>query len=414
MFSSFFGDSHALNFHPVSSKFKDDQLFGELTPKDTELLCTSSGFVTETQVFYTITEDGKSVWCQLIHSSVGIWYPTVQFTCKITDPATNTSVWKSINVTNFAPGTDRRSAKADEFSFTFNGSKSDPDYPESYTILARPTPDLQISLEISRPASVPGWKVGKGDQGGYSQFGPDSSNPEGYVIHRFWPRYKASGHVVLSGKAMPVEGRGMFVHAIQGMRPNLVAASWNFAHFQSNDLGGVSAIQMEFTTTNDYGKKGAGSGGVSVNIGSLVVGEKLVTVTAETKYPDEPREAEAPVKCRVTHLKPVLDPETGYQKPSEIQYEWAGPSLIADKPGTYQALLDIDLGDVEHPKGLIDKVDVLAEIPKVLKMAVNYVAGTKPYIYQWINPATLTVTEAGSDNPVEAHGFLYNEATFIS
>jgi hypothetical protein len=34
------------------------------------------------------------------------------------------------------------------------------------------------------------------------------------------------------------------------------------------------------------------------------------------------------------------------------------------------------------PKGLIEKVDVLAEIPYVIKSVVNYVAGTKPYIYQ--------------------------------
>ncbi|KAF9066641.1 oxidative stress survival Svf1-like protein [Rhodocollybia butyracea] len=417
MFSSFFStsppiDPEAPNFHPVSSKFKDTELFGELTPKDTELLCTSSGFVTETQVFYTITEDGLSVWCQLIHSSVGVWYPTIQFTCKIFDPKTQKHTWKSINVTNFTAGSDRRSCKADEFTFTYK-EKSDSDYPESYTIQANPAPDVQLFLEVSRPASASGWKIGKGDAGGHSHFGPDPSNPEGYVIHRFWPMYKASGHVVLGGQATPVEGQGMFVHAIQGMRPNLVAASWNFAHFQSWELGGVSAIQMEFKTTDAYGKKGAGSGGVSVNIGSLVVGRKLAAVTAETRYPGETTE-EGSVKCRVTHLKPAFDAHTSYQKPGEISYEWAGPSLITDKPGTYKASLNVDVGDVEHPKGLIEKVDVLAEIPKVIKLAVNYVAGTKPFIYQWINPAKLSITEPGSETAVEASGFLYNEATFIS
>ncbi|KAE9407822.1 oxidative stress survival Svf1-like protein [Gymnopus androsaceus JB14] len=421
MFSSIFStappiDPEAPTFHPVSEKFKDAELFGELTPKDTELLCTSSGFVTETQIFYVITEDGTSVMCQLIHSSVGVWYPTIQLTCKIYDPKTKQLTWKSINVNNFtsAPsGLDKRSTKADEFSFTYK-SKSGSDYPESYSVVASPVPEVQIFLEVARPASVSGWKIGKGDEGGYSKFGPDPSNPEGYVIHRFWPRVKATGHVILNGQAKPLEGHGMFVHAIQGMRPDRVATSWNFAHFQSPDHGGVSAIQMEFKTTDVYGKKGAGSGGVSVNVGSLVVGNKLAAVTTETKYPGETNAGDAPVQCRVTHLNPTLDADTGYQKPCGVLYEWAGPSLISDKPGTYKASLNVDVGDIEQPKGLIEKVDVLAEIPKVLKMAVSYVAGTRPYLYQWINPATLAITEPGSEKPIEANGFLYNEATFIS
>jgi len=74
----------------------------------------------------------------------------------------------------------------------------------------------------------------------------------------------------------------MFVHAIQGMRPNLVASRWEFCPLSKPAHGGVSAVQMEFTTTNAYGRKGAGSGYVSVNVGGLVIGGKLATVTAET------------------------------------------------------------------------------------------------------------------------------------
>lgn len=317
-------------------------------------------------------------------SCSSVWYPTIQLTCKIYDPKTQQLTWKSINVNNFTSppsGLDKRSSKADEFSFTYK-SKPGSDCPESYSIQANPAPDVQIFIEVARSASAPGWKIGKGDEGGYSHFGPDPSNSEGYVIHRFWPRFKATGHVVLGGQAKPIEGHGMFVHAIQGMRPDLVASSWNFAHFQSQDHGGVSAIQMEFKTISTYGKKGAGSGGVSVNIGSLVVGEKLAAVSTETKYPGETNDADTPVQCRVTHLNPTLDPETSYQKPCGVLFEWAGPSLISDKPGTYKASLNVDLGNIERPKGLIEKVDVLAEIPRVLKMAVNYVAGTKPYVYQ--------------------------------
>jgi Svf1-like C-terminal lipocalin-like domain/Svf1-like N-terminal lipocalin domain len=259
-------------------------------------------------------------------------------------------------------------------------SSAGTDFPESYTIRANLGVDFQVSLEIQRPASIPGYKVGKGAQGGYSYFGPDPQKAEGYVIHRFWPRFKATGTVIQNGKAKPVQGYGMLVHAIQGMRPNLVASSWNFAHFQSDQAGGVSAIQMEFKTLEAFGKRGAGSGGAVVNIGSLVIGDKLAAVTAETKWPGE--KPTGSVVSQTTHLNPEQDPDTSYRKPTGILFEWKGPSIIPDAPGTIEAKLQIDLGTVAKPIGLIEKVDVLAEIPYVLKVAVNYVAGTKPYIYQ--------------------------------
>ena len=291
-------------------------------------------------------------------------------------------VWKSINVSNFVtplPGLDKRSSKADEFTI-LHTTTPDSEYPESYLITAKLGKDLQLSLNIQRPASIPGWKIGKGPEAGYSYFGTDTKKAEGYVIHRFWPRVQATGQVTMNDKIQSVKGSGMFVHAIQGMRPNLVASAWNFANFQSDEQGGVSAIQMEFTTQEKHGKRGSGSGGVVVNIGSLVVGGKLVTVTAETKWPGE--ESQGAVISRAAHTKRLPDPDTGYSQPTEVVYEWKGPSVVPDIPGEIQAKLEVDLGSVQSPKGLIDKVDVLAEIPYVLKVAVNYVAGTKPYIYQ--------------------------------
>jgi hypothetical protein len=139
---------------------------------------------------------------------------------------------------------------------------------------------------------------------------------------------------------------------------------------------------MEFTTIEKYGRRGATSGGVVTNIGSLVVGDKLAAVTAETHWPDEELGAGAAVKSRASHLKPELDAETGYNVPRELLFEWAGPSLLPESPGAYAATLHVDVGDCAHPKGLVEKVDFMAEIPRMIKVAVNYVSGTKPYIYQ--------------------------------
>lgn len=312
-----------------------------------------------------------------------VWYPTIQFTCKIANPGKGEKTWKSVNVSNFVtppPGYDKRSSKADEFSILYKSHPDNAEFPESYTIRANLGLDLQISLEVQRPAAIPGWKLGKGPQGGFSYFGTNPKSADGYVIHRFWPRFKAAGHIIRSGQAEPVEGFGTFIHAIQGMRPNLVASAWNFATFQSNDLGGVSAVQMEFTTQPANGKHGAGSGGAVVNIGSLVIGDKLACITAETKWPGE--ESTGPVISRATHINPEIDPDTSYGKPKEILYEWKAPSILPDAPGTVEAKLSASVGSVDSPQGLVEKVDVLAEIPYVLKVAVNYVAGTKPFIYQ--------------------------------
>lgn len=279
------------------------------------------------------------------------------------------------------PNLDKRSCKADQFSITHKSAPGTPT-PESYTIRANLADDLQLSLEVSHSADIPGWKLGKGPKGGFSYFGPDLEKPESYVVHRFWPRTRATGVIVRKGQVVEIKGEGMFVHAIQGMRPNLVAARWNFASFQSSALNGVSAVQMEFTTTDAHGRKGSGSGFVTVNVGSVVVGGKLAAVTAETKWPDEAYPENPDIISRAIHSKKAHDADTGYEAPTEVVFRWVGPSLVKEAPGSVDANLTIDVGAPDAYKGLVEKVDVLAEIPKVIKTMVNVVAGTKPYVYQ--------------------------------
>jgi hypothetical protein len=428
MFSSFFNqpaNPKATNFHPVTLGLKPEDYFGELEPKDLELTC-STGFVTETQTWYHFLEDGTFLSIQLIHSGVGMWYPTIQMTCKIYNPATKDKHWTSVNVADFQcpgdPRLDKRSSKSDKFIIQYKTTK-DPEYPEAYDIRANLTDKLQFSVTISRLGTASGWKVGKGPKGGFSYFGPDLSKPEGYTIHRFWPRTKCSGTVIREGNAIEANGIGMFVHAIQGMRPNLVATKWNFVNFQSNELGGVSGIQMDYTTTSDYGQQGAGSGGVTISVGSLVARGKLIAVTAEVVLPGEKPSEDPSGQSHAQHLDHHPDKETGYKPPSRFVFTWGGPSVVEGVKGNVSATLELNSGTPQQFNGLIEKVDVLAEIPYVIKSLVNYVAGTKPYIYQFYNPATLTLTgpasvigdgEGEGTTTVAVNGTLFNEATFIS
>ncbi|KAH8826435.1 oxidative stress survival, Svf1-like protein [Flagelloscypha sp. PMI_526] len=412
MFSSFFSTfpPDAQNLDPVSSRYDESHLLGTLTPKDTEW-AIASGFSTETQVFYTVCDDGTFLMCQLIHSSVGLWYPQIHFTSRIYNEKKNISIWRSINVTNFTtppPRLDKRSCKADQFSITH---KSETDGGESYLVNVKLDDKIQISLNVTRPATIPGWKIGNDEKGGFSYLGPDPAKPDGYVVHRFWPRYNASGHIITNGQAQEVNGHGMFVHAIQGMRPDSIASRWNFAHFQSNQHDGVSAIMMEFTTTDEHGKKGKGTGNVKVNIGSLVVGGKLAAVTAQTHWPGEA--ATNSTVSKATHSEGVKDKDTGYSMPSSITFEWAGPSVVPEKKGAWKANMTVDLGNLQKPRGLIEKVDVLGEIPALVKTAVSLVSGTKPHMYQWYNPSTLEIQDP-EGNKISAEGDVYMEATFIS
>ncbi|KAF8312480.1 survival factor 1 [Clavulina sp. PMI_390] len=431
MFSSFFTtvDPTAPTFRPVTSAFEAKDHFAPLEPKDLEWTI-GSGFVTETQVWYHTLEDGTFLILQIIHSSAGMFYPTVQFACKIWDPKSQEKTWKSVNVSNFVtppPSTgsktyDKRSSKSDSFTVAHNAAPSDSTFAESYMITANLDKDLQISVEVSRPAAISGFKLGKGPKGGFSYFGHNPDSPDGYVVHRFWPRTHISGHIINKGQAIEAKGTGMFIHAIQGMRPDLVAASWNFCDFQSEENGGTSAVQMEFKTIDAYGRKGAGSGGVIVNIGSIVVGGKLVAVTGETRWPDEAASDDGPIVSRAEHIDPEADADTGYLKPSKIKYVWKGASVVDDAAGIVSAESIVEVGTPAAPKGLVEKVDVLAEIPTILKAFVNYVAGTKPYIYQWFNPATLTITapaslvggEGTEAKTITVSGVTFNEATFIS
>lgn len=81
------------------------------------------------------------------------------------------------------------------------------------------------------------------------------------------------------------------------------------------------------------------------------------------------------------HLSTVKDSFTGYPAPTGMEVDWSGERR--DGQGKASAKLVVDkLGAVEGEGGLIEKVDVLAEIPYVIKKALSAVTGTKPYIYQ--------------------------------
>jgi hypothetical protein len=166
---------------------------------------------------------------------------------------------------------------------------------------------------------------------------------------------------------------------------------------------------MEFATTDDYGPGGAHSGRTKVNIGSvsasslpqtglLVVGQ---THEPGSTYPVPNKDASV-----AEHLDVAKDVDTGYMAPHGLSFVWEGDRL--DGAGRARAVTTVQ--DVWS--GLVEKVDVLAEIPAILRKALAAATGTKPFIFQYHNKATLNIETDGKTTPVE--GWMFNEASFIS
>jgi Svf1-like C-terminal lipocalin-like domain/Svf1-like N-terminal lipocalin domain len=167
--------------------------------------------------------------------------------------------------------------------------------------------------------------------------------------HIFWPRTHVTGSVIANGHTIDAKGLGMYVHAIQGMKPHHAACKWNFGNFQGKN---ISAVMMEFTTPPSYGSQVVNIGGIVKEDGTL---------------------AAAMVENAAIHKTVEKDEETGWDAPTSLELSWMGQT----KDGVeVTAITDSDL------KNLVERVDVLAEIPAVIKAFIAGVAGTKPFIYQ--------------------------------
>ncbi|KAK8864504.1 hypothetical protein IAR55_001754 [Kwoniella newhampshirensis] len=408
-------------FFPVTSY---NSGFGALTPEDTAWSNTSNkGFQTETQVWYTILEDGSMLMVQVIWSYIGLFLvpATTQMTFKHYNPKTGKTTWRSVNATG-AKFHDR-GCKSDQFEIRHAGT---PTTEETYTISAHLDKTVQLNITYTRPSSAPGFKYGEGPEGGISTFGKDRTpeKRDGYVVHRFHPLMHSAGTVIIDGQVVDAKGDAIFIHAIQGMRPNLVASRWNFAFFTSGGgfeegkLGSVRAVQMEFETTDDYGPSGPKSGRTKVNVGAVYTsGQEPVPflITGQTHSPASSEKPVYPTSSQdvssARHISPAKDKETGYAVPEGLEFKWEGDRR--DGKGRISAISKQEkAGAVLGQGGLIEKVDVLAEIPYVIRKGLAAVTGTKPYIYQWHNPSTLDVTIGDETIPVK--GWLYTEASYVS
>ncbi|KAF3483503.1 SVP1-like protein [Arthroderma uncinatum] len=325
----------------------------------------------ETQTFYLFSDNGDMASLQLIYNNVAGLHTTCQFNCKVfsADPA-KPHVWASDPVQNHIFDEDMLSFGGDNVAVTLNEEGN------AYTIKSAINEDSLVNITLTRIA--PGFVAGKD---GTSTFGTDPMNPWGSMRHAFWPRCKVEGSIITREREIDFAGNGFFVHALQGMKPHHLASRWNFVDFQSPTF---SAGMMEYTTPPSYGS-------TVVNVGGVVKDGEIIYAGAPNT---------------VTHTDSTQDSENDWPEPTALKVVWSGKTADG-KP--FEATLEGSLG----PR--LDRIDVLAEVPGLIKSLVGSVAGTRPYVYQFCPPHKLPIKiKIGDEDEITEEGTLLMEATFIS
>ncbi|KAJ3409221.1 RNA-dependent ATPase [Chytridiales sp. JEL 0842] len=321
---------------------------------------------TEAQTFYITLDEGNAfAFIQVVYSTLG-WSPTVQITGRVyfPDAANNVAKTSSVDGTTFHVSEDKLSVDCEHIHIKFHPD----DF--SYDVTLDYGSDLQADLKFKPVVKM--YKVNDGKV----HFMPDPTH--GYIAAQFMPKAQVTGSMTVHGKKMDAKGEGLYLHAVQ-FKPQCVG-KWNFVNFQSKD----SAIVLyEFEMPADMG--------YTLDIvcqGSLVHKGKLVSVLTDN---------------RSVHVRKLYDAFSGYEIPTEIALSWRGRTT----DGTDQDV-KIDMNLV--PKNQVAKIDVLSELPFVLRKFIQTFV-TAPFVYQWFETTSAKVTIG--DESFEIEGKVFMECSFM-
>lgn len=139
--------------------------------------------------------------------------------------------------------------------------------------------------------------------------------------------------------------------------PGIIAARWKFLAFHGEKY---SAIMMEFITPPSYGT-------TTVNVSGVVTDEKLIAAGTVGTF---------------EHTEVAHDEMTDWDEPKKIKASFKGVTLDGQP---LEAISDITL------ENRVDRVDIMSQVPAVIKRVLAGTVGTRPYIYQVIPyPSPLT------------------------
>ncbi|KAK3324130.1 oxidative stress survival, Svf1-like protein [Cercophora scortea] len=342
----------------------------EITKDDMKWKAMDSTSV-ETQSFYFMSDAGLLGFAQVIYSNVAGIKTTCQFNSKVFSlDGSKPHLWCSTPLSNVEFSEDMTSFYATDCAVELSEDGT------TYTIKSMNDDRAIVNLTVKRVA--PGFQCGKT---GKTLYGTDLNEPWGSMRHVFWPRCAAEGTITTKDGPIDFKGRALVIHALQGMKPHHAAAKWSFCDFQSPTY---SAILMQYTTPPSYGS-------TVVNVGGIVKDGEVITAGCSNV---------------ATHLETKSDSDNAWPTPTVIKFAWSGKTKDG-KP--VEAVVEGNLGEI------MDRIDVMAEVPGFVKKIVANTAGTKPYIYQYApHPHKLSLKMKIGDEEITEEGFLFSEATFIS
>lgn len=365
--------------HTVIDRVKGKQPFHTTTKKDFYWRTPDYTNVETSTFYFTDLSNGNVGFAQVIHSNIVGLHTTAQFTFKLFNKnCPENNIWTSTRLENFR--IEGANFYADNLSIEMN------EQGDQVRFVSTVNECSELDLTFQRNTS--GVKVGDDP---CTYYGADINQPWGSMRHVFWPRTSCYGQMKIkphgSVDSNIIEFQedqpaySMFVMALQGMKPHHAAKSWNFLNFHSKEY---SVILMEFTTPRSYMN-------TKVSIGIICNSDEVLAVTTNNN---------------VQHINSSID-SVGWPVPSDISICFNGVrSNVSDEEvenaDKFTALVT---GTLDN---LVERVDVMAEIPTFVKNIVSGVVGTKPYIYQYSIPMNLTICDT---NIV---GQAWCEITFIS
>ncbi|CCE92470.1 Svf1p TDEL_0E02270 [Torulaspora delbrueckii] len=387
--------------HTVTDRVEGKQPFCETTREDFCWLKPDHTNVETVTFYFSDLTTGVVGFAQIIHSNIVGIHTQAQFTFRIfnSKKPDELNLWTSTKLEDFRVEGPNFYAK--DLSLELNEEDNE------YHFVSQVNEKSTVDLTFTR--LTPGCKVGE-DPNTY--YGDNLEEPWGKMRHVFWPRNSIRGTINLK-KPEPTENEeqeeepqetgksvyeeqtitfgpndkaySMFVMAFQGMKPHHAAKAWNFMYFHSEKH---TAVLMEFVTPKSYAN-------TKVTIGILTSDKDILAVTTNNEF---------------SHLDPQID-SVGWNVPQSVSiaYDGFSPEVTDEQvaSGDYKKVT----AKVEGPlQNLIERIDVMNEIPNFIKTIVSGVAGTKPYIYQY---AEDNFTLQVDDQPYE-HGVAWTEVTFIS
>lgn len=331
----------------------------------------------ETQTLYfTDLKSGRCGFIQLLYSNVmGGLYNAFQLNFKVfraDEGGENIDIWESFKVEKVKEFTEYR-MESEQVTFELLQGKAGSTGMLNIQVDIKKSgykQDLYIDLEVELGV---GFKVNP-DGSNYYFEKPTSvpSTSRKKVRHVFSPRGSCDGMISYhkDGKLVElslVQTPVLFIEALQGLKPNSAARSWNFMCYQSENF---SSVCMEFTTTEHYGN-------VTVTVGCISHKGDIVSVYSQSGKNGS----------HVKLMETDKDEENGWHYPLSISIPLGGG---------YQFVED-------HLK-LVNKYDIMNELPNIVKKVVENIVGIKPYIYQYCQRSDLC----------EEKGISIVESTFIS